>query len=161
MTSRICHLLVRVLQLMLIAAVCCLAYGQIHPDRSEYNDLVTQINFNGPVALATPAARQSGGPEVLKAIDRLTPLIQARIDAPEHHVEGALLTEQLGFYYCFRLALNEPGAVASYRADLAPHRLWPAHVAVGTAVARRPPHRSRRAELPHRALALDHHGHPL
>ena len=29
----------------------------------------------------------------------------------------------------------------------------PAHVAVGTAVARRPPHRSRRAELPHRALA--------
>ena len=34
-------------------------------------------------------------------------------------------------------------------------------VAVGTAIARRPPHRSRRAELPHRALALDHHGHPL
>ena len=29
-------------------------------------------------------------------------------------------------------------------------------VAVGTAVARRPPHGSRRAELPHRALALDH-----
>src|SRR5579872_324251 len=28
-------------------------------------------------------------------------------------------------------------------------------VAVGTAVARRPPHRSRRAELPHRALAAD------
>src|SRR5581483_2958963 len=28
-------------------------------------------------------------------------------------------------------------------------------VAVGTAVARRPPHRSRRAELPHRALASD------
>jgi hypothetical protein len=31
-------------------------------------------------------------------------------------------------------------------------------VAVGTAVARRPPHRSRRAGLPHRALALDHDG---
>src|SRR4051812_17845582 len=28
-------------------------------------------------------------------------------------------------------------------------------VAVGTAVTRRPPHGSRRAELPHRALALD------
>jgi hypothetical protein len=31
----------------------------------------------------------------------------------------------------------------------------PPMVAVGTAVARRPPHGSRRAELPHRALALD------
>jgi len=31
-------------------------------------------------------------------------------------------------------------------------------VAVGTAVARRPPHGSRRAELPHRALALDDDG---
>jgi hypothetical protein len=30
-------------------------------------------------------------------------------------------------------------------------------VAVGTAVARRPPHGSRRAGLPHRALALDDH----
>src|ERR1019366_419838 len=31
-------------------------------------------------------------------------------------------------------------------------------VAVGTAVSRRPPHGSLRAELPHRALALDHDG---
>ena len=34
-------------------------------------------------------------------------------------------------------------------------------IAVGTAVARRPPHRSRRAELPHRALALDDDEKPL
>src|SRR3954453_11010042 len=31
-------------------------------------------------------------------------------------------------------------------------------VAVGTTIARRPPHGSRRAELPHRALASDHDG---
>jgi len=39
--------------------------------------------------------------------------------------------------------------------------MWIEFVAVGTAVARRPPHGSRRAELPHRALALDHDGQTL
>ena len=45
---------------------------------------------------------------------------------------------------------------------------FPAHVAVGTAVARRPPHRSRRAALPHRAPAsgsgarvTNHPPHPV
>src|ERR1017187_7291563 len=34
-------------------------------------------------------------------------------------------------------------------------RFIPAHVAVGTAIADRPPHRSVRAALPHTALTLD------
>lgn len=48
-------------------------------------------------------------------------------------------------------------AAASRSSDSA----TPDLVAVGTAVARRPPHGSRRAELPHRALALKHLCQPL
>jgi hypothetical protein len=63
-----------------------------------------------------------------------------------------------------RMTRSRCGSLRLHRMELSsttPHRLRPAHVAVGTAVARRPPHGSRRAELPHRALASDNHAQSL
>src|SRR5882724_8106496 len=55
---------------------------------------------------------------------------------------------------------SEPSRLArpsTYRTFICNHLpVFPAHVAVGTTISRRPPHRSRRAALPHRALALGH-----
>jgi len=70
------------------------------------------------------------GPHVPLSTLRLNPCGVKRMTRGQH---GSLLL------YCKRLSLSVT------------HRFAPAHFAVGTPVTRRPPHRSLRAELPHKA----------
>src|SRR5260370_35105326 len=70
----------------------------------------------------------------------------------EDHSDACLKPQSLTLHRASR------GAAAVYRLSAVSSAIGSprkSKVAVGTAVARRPPRGSRRAELPHRALALD------
>src|SRR5881296_904933 len=69
-----------------------------------------------------------------------------------------LLTIQATGLLTFTLVGLSPTEYASLSLDTPTCRLIPAHVAVGTPITRRPPHRSVRAALPHTAPTLDNGG---
>jgi hypothetical protein len=85
---------------------------------SEYNDLVMQVNHTAGEVFASLEGRKAGASEVLKAIDRLIPMVEENLyqhkwGADSHYVQ------QLQLYYLIRLALEEPNAVQANQAAMA------------------------------------------
>ncbi len=81
---------------------------------------------------------------------------------PGPHVPLSML--RLHSYECTRMTRGQHGSLllSCERLSLsATHRFAPAHVAVGTILSDRPPHRSQRAELPHWALTSGNNAQSL
>ena len=114
-------------------AVCPPAWGQIRVEHSVYSDLVMHVNQTAGEVFASPEGRKASTAELLKAIDRLVPMVQAEMKQPaipaiaqRMKTDPAfaqqiklMFTQQIKNYDLFRLALDEPNAAATYQSEMA------------------------------------------